>query len=113
MKIRAIKFVRPILGRRYVSVALSTGNEFKIKRSGDYAVVTPACQDAEKDALHTVYKSAWEWLNGVNAASLDRGAKVACGRLVLLLDWPGSFTIDTETRLRFVVDRITRSQNIF
>ncbi len=118
MKIYSIKF-NPggLFRRRSVSVELSNGNAYKIKRSGRYAVVVPPCEDGERDALGVVYKAAWEWLNKADTTAegytLDRGAKVACGRLVGLLDWPEGYTLDTEARLRYVVNKITLSENIF
>lgn len=114
MKIYSIKF-NPggLFRRRSVSVELSNGNAYKIKRAGKYAVVVPPCEDGEREALGAVYSAAWEWLNGKQGETLDRGAKIACGRLVSLLDWPESYTQDTEARLRYVVNKITLSENIF
>ena len=114
MKIKSIKF-NPggLFRRRSVSVELSTGNTYKIRRSGKYAVVVPPCQDGEREALGVVYNASWEWLNGTEGDTLDRGAKIACGRLVGLLDWPADYTQDTEARLLYVVNKITLSENIF
>ena len=113
MKIKSIKFVRPFIRRRFVSVELSTGNTYKVKREGRYAVVVPPCKDGETEALTAVYQAAWEWLNKKKGDTLDAGAKRACGRLVSLLDWPADYTTDTETRLRFVVNKITYAEDIF
>ena len=113
MRINSIAFKKPFIGRRYVAVALSTGNSYKIKRSGDYDVVVPPCKDGEKEALGVVYKAAWEWLNGVEGQTLDRGAKLACGRLVGLLAWPDNFTQDIQTRLEYVVNKVQFAENIF
>lgn len=114
MKIKSIKF-QPggLFRRRAVSVVLSTGNAYKIKRSGQYAVVIPPCQDGEKEALGVVYSASWEWLNGVECCTLDAGAKRACGRLVGLLDWPEDYTQDTEARLLYVINKFTLAENIF
>lgn len=114
MKIKSIKFnPAGLFRRRSVSVVLSTGNAYKIKRSGRYTVVVPPCEDGEREALGVVYSAAWEWLNGFGGGPLDRGAKIACGRLVGLLDWPEDYTRDTEARLLYVVNKITFSENIF
>lgn len=114
MKICSIKF-QPggVFRRRAVAVELSTGNVYRIRRSGKYATVVPPCQEAERDALGAVYNAAWEWLNGTEGCTLDAGAKRACGRLVSLLDWPVDFTQDTEARLLFVINKITFAENIF
>lgn len=113
MKIKYIKFVRPLLRRRFVAVALSTGNIYKVKREGRYAVVVPPCREDEKEALGVVYKAVWEWLNGDEGETLDRGAKLACGKLVTLLEWPLDFTADVQSRLEFVVGCIQSASNIF
>lgn len=114
MKIESIRF-QPggIFRRRAVSVALSTGNTYRVRRSGNFAIVVPPCQDAERDALGTVYNAVWEWLNKKEGDTLDAGAKRACGRLVGLLEWPGDFTQDTEARLLYVINKITFAENIF
>ena len=114
--IKYIKFEKPFLRRRFVAVALSSGNIYKLKMAGGLAYVVPPCNDSEREALGTVYKAVWEFLNGVDwkdGYTLDRGAKIACGRLVSLLDWPQNFTTDTQTRLDYVVNKITYSENIF
>lgn len=114
MKIKSIKFnPGSFFRRRSVSVELSTGNAYRIRRSGKYATVAPPCQDAERDALGAVYNAVWEWLNGTEGCTLDAGAKRACGRLVSLLEWPGDFTQDTEARLLYVVNKMTFAENIF
>lgn len=114
MRIKSIEFkAGGLFRRRAVVVVLEGGQTYKIKRAGAYAVVIPPCADAERDALAAVYKAAWEWLNGENPEVLDRGAKIACGRLVSLLAWPEDFTADTQTRLEYVVNKITFVENIF
>lgn len=111
--IRSIKFRKPLLGRRFVVVETSVGNTYKIKREGAYAVVIPPCNEGEKEALKAVYNAVWEWLNGKGGQTLDRGAKIACGKLVSLLEWPAYYTTDTQTRLEYVVGQITKAENIF
>jgi len=117
MKIQSIKFNKPFWGRRFVEVSLASGAVYRIKRAGKFVTVTPPCNEGERDALGTVYKAAWEWLNGAETTTdgytLDAGAKRACGRLVGLLDWPADFSQDTETRLRYVVNKFTFAEDIF
>lgn len=115
--IQSITFEKPFWGRRYVEVSLSSGSVYRIRRAGKYVTVTPPCHGGEREALGLVYKAAWEWLNGARIEAegytLDGGAKIACGRLVGLLDWPADFTQDTESRLRYVVAKFTHAENIF
>lgn len=117
MKIKSIHFKTPFWGPRYVEVSLTSGAVYRIKRARKFVTVTPPCNDGEREALGAVYSAAWEWLNKADTTAegytLDRGAKVACGRLVGLLDWPEDYTLDTEARLRYVVNKITLSENIF
>ena len=115
MTINSIVFVRRrFLRRRYIKVSLSNGRTYKIKRSGAYAVVLPPCSAAERAALSTVYSAAWEWLNGGDPSYLDRGAKVACGRLVELIDWPIGWmaNFSVEARLKYVVECFRTGTNI-
>ncbi len=114
MKINSIKFREGgLFRRRSVSVELSTGNTYRVRRGGKFAIVVPPCQDAERDALGTVYNAAWEWLNKKESCTLDAGAKRACGRLVSLLEWPVGFSQDTEAKLLYVINKITFAENIF
>lgn len=116
MKITSIKF-KPggLFRRRYVLVEL-TSTTYKIKRQGRYATVVPPCRDDEKSVLIAVYQATWEWLNGAktdrDGYTLDRGAKRACGVIVSNLDWPQDFTADTEARLYYVLDKMTKAEGI-
>lgn len=113
MAIQSIKFQKGIFGRRSVSVLLTSGNEYRIKTSGDKVFVIPVCQDSERETLKTVYRAVWEYLSGAPMGqALDRGAKIASGRLVTLLAWPADFTEDTEARLRYVINKISFHENI-
>lgn len=110
MKIQSIKFVRPFLGKRYILVSLSSGNAYKIKISGKYAVVIPTCQENEKEALRAAYRAAWEFLmkGKTGEPGLDRTAKQACARLVGFIDWPDYAPVTTEGKLNFLVHHFTQ-----
>ena len=113
MKVRYIHFKRRFFFWRHVEVGLSSGGVYKIRRAGAMAVVVPPCENGEREALGVVYKAVWEWLNGEDGEGLDRGAKIACGRLVKLLEWPPEFTDDIQTRLEYIVNKVTYHENIF
>ena len=103
MRITGISFITPFIGKRYIKVSLSSGNTYKIKVSKGFAVVIPTCQDNEREALITCYKAAWEFLINGGTGELDRTAKIACGRLVGMIDWPEHAPVTTEGKLNYLV----------
>lgn len=112
MKIAKIIFVRRLLGRHRVAVTLNNGKTYKIKSSRGLVVCVPAPTTEEQGAILTVYKAVWLFLEGREGESLDRGAKIACGKIVELYDWPQDFTQNIQTRLEYIVNKIQNAENL-
>ncbi len=112
--IKYIKFKKNIFGRRSVVLETTAGERYKIKTEGEYAVILPPCSEGESVNFRSVYKAAWGYLNGDRPGTpLDRTAKIACGRLVKLMEWPEGTPEDVEYKLHTLINKFTFHENIF
>ena len=112
MKINSIRFVRPILRRRFVLVELSTGNTYTITREGRFAVVLPPCNDSEKPTLNAVYHAIWPWLEKAEGRDFDRQTKRAVAQVADRFNWPACFSGDGLDKYNCIADHIRQGQDI-
>jgi len=112
MKIKSITFRPGIIRRPRVAVTLENGNTYTLKHSAGLVICKPVPTEAEKAPLQAVYRAAWLFMERKAGEPLDRGAKIACGKIVELYDWPQDFTQDTQTRLEYIVNKIQFAENL-